>query len=64
MIYSFKCLSCEARFDAAHRIYEPHPESCPICGSKNIKRLYTANAIIYNGSGFTKKAERKAGEEE
>jgi putative FmdB family regulatory protein len=54
MIYKFRCLKCKNVFEVRHGMKDPHPNTCPICGHKNIKRVYESVGIIFNGPHFTK----------
>jgi len=64
MTYDFKCLVCRSNFSLELSMKEYSSKSgyskleCPICGSKNIHRLYFSIPIIYKDSDFTKHVER------
>ena len=50
-IYEFECLECGDRFELRQSIDQLPPATCP-AGHKPVRRLLSAPAIIFKGSGF------------
>lgn len=60
--YEYQCKGCGHRFDAVHRISDPAPANCPMCGEGPIQKIFTSVGIIFKGSGFHVNDYRKSGE--
>lgn len=50
--YNYQCKSCDYTFEVFHSIFSTEQYACPECGTQNAKKLLSASAIIYKGSGF------------
>ena len=59
--YDYRCAACGHRFEVAHGVNAPGPESCPVCGSTSVRKTITAPAVHYKGSGWAKKERRSGG---
>ena len=53
--YDYDCANCGTRFEVIHGVHADPPTTCPVCGSKKIKKAISAPAIHYKGSGWAKK---------
>ena len=52
-VIEFFCNDCEKVFEISRTEYDWNLYfACPNCFSGNVKRVYTAPAVIYKGSGF------------
>lgn len=58
MKYGFKCEDCTHRFEkdviamSSFQVRQKYRVTCPRCKSKNCKKLISASAVIFKGSGF------------
>jgi putative FmdB family regulatory protein len=50
-LYEYKCPNGHL-FEVIHRMQEPGPESCEICGAAPVVRVLHPVAVHYKGSGF------------
>ena len=50
-IYEYKCPNGHA-FERFHRISDPSPESCDVCGEGPLQRVLYPVAVHFKGSGF------------
>lgn len=59
--YSFQCLSCENLFETVKSVHEDFPDdlSCSDCGSVELKRVYSPNAVQFKSKGFYSYDNRK-----
>jgi putative FmdB family regulatory protein len=60
-IYDYRCDHCGHSFSAVQSFSEQPLEKCPHCG-KRPRRLFTAPAIVFKGSGWYKTDSRRASE--
>ena len=51
-LYEYQCDACGHRFELIRRFSDAPIESCPHCQSGPVKRLQSAPAIQFKGSGF------------
>ncbi len=58
-IYDYRCDECGHRFSAVRSYSEGPVEKCPNCG-KRPRRLITAPAVVFKGSGWYKTDSRGA----
>jgi putative FmdB family regulatory protein len=59
-IYDHLCDHCGHAFSVVQKFSDPPVETCPSCG-KRPRRLVTAPAIVFKGSGWYKTDSRSAG---
>ena len=52
--YDYVCANGH-RFEVLHGVNDAGPTSCPICGSHDIRKAFTAPTIHFKGSGWAKK---------
>ena len=52
-IYEYQCLQCAERSEIIQNISDPPSTHCPKCGGE-LKKLLSAPAIQFKGSGFYK----------
>lgn len=52
-LYEYKCEKCHERTEILQRVSEPPYTHCPKCGG-SMKKLMSAPAIQFKGSGFYK----------
>ena len=52
-LYEYKCDQCGERSEILQSISDPPYEHCPKCGG-TVKKLFSAPAIQFKGSGFYK----------
>ena len=50
-LYEYKCEACAHRFERIQKFSDPPIETCPQC-SGQVKKLLSAPAIQFKGSGF------------
>src|SRR5687768_590963 len=50
-LYEYKCEACAHRFEHIQKFSDPPIETCPQCGGQ-VKKLLSAPAIQFKGSGF------------
>ena len=50
-LYEYKCQKCGENVEAIQRIADPPYTICPQCGGE-LKKLFSAPAIQFKGSGF------------
>src|SRR5690349_6487174 len=51
-LYEYECEACGRRFELIRKFSDPPLESCPNCQSGPVRRLQSAPAIQFKGSGF------------
>ena len=49
--YSYKCISCDHRFEARQRFSDDPLTECPVCGSM-VRKVITPVGVVFKGSGF------------
>ena len=52
-LYEYECINCKERVEIIQKISDPTEAQCPKCGG-TMKRLLSAPAIQFKGSGFYK----------
>ena len=52
-LYEYQCTKCGERVEVIQRISDPPASHCPKCGGE-MKKLFSAPAIQFKGSGFYK----------
>ncbi len=52
-LYEYECQKCGERVEVIQKISDPPYEHCPKCGGE-MKKLFSAPAIQFKGSGFYK----------
>jgi putative FmdB family regulatory protein len=50
-LYEYQCDTCGRRFERIQKFSDPPVETCPTC-SGPVKKLFSAPAIQFKGSGF------------
>jgi putative FmdB family regulatory protein len=50
-IYEYRCPKGH-EFDVLHRMDDPAPEKCEICGASPLERVFRPVPIFFKGSGF------------
>ena len=50
-LYEYRCESCAHQFERIQKFSDPPVETCPQC-SGHVKKLLSAPAIQFKGSGF------------
>ena len=53
-LYEYQCASCNQRTEVIQRHSDPPPPACEKCGHGEMKKLLSAPAIQFKGSGFYK----------
>ena len=66
-VYEYECESCQKRFEKIRKFSDPPLETCDLCGSGPIRKLFSSPAIQFKGSGFyitdyAKKSSTEAGQ--
>ena len=59
-LYDYECAACGRRFEVLHGVHAEGPTSCPLCGKGPVRKVITAAAVHYRGSGWAKKERRTA----
>ena len=52
-LYEYQCTNCSERVEIIQRVSDPPHGQCPKCGAE-MKKLFSAPAIQFKGSGFYK----------
>ena len=52
-IYEYECVQCRERVEVIQKLSDPPYSHCPKCGG-DMKKLLSAPAIQFKGSGFYK----------
>ena len=58
-LYYYQCLSCGHIVEVMHGVNDPWPQRCERCGGE-MRKLISAAAIVFKGSGLAKKDARSA----
>ena len=53
-LYEYQCVKCNQRIEVIQRHSDPPPAECEKCGAGEMKKLHSAPAIQFKGSGFYK----------
>ena len=59
-LYDYECAACGRRFEVFHGVHAEGPAECPLCGKGPVRKVITAAAVHYRGSGWAKKERRSA----
>lgn len=59
-LYEYKCQKCGENVESIQRVSDPPYTICPHCGGE-LKKLFSAPAIQFKGSGFYKTDYPKTG---
>ncbi|MFW7381032.1 MAG: FmdB family zinc ribbon protein [Oligoflexus sp.] len=51
-LYEYKCEKCETVSEFHMKMSDPHPESCPDCGAKSLRKLISQTAFQLKGDGW------------
>ncbi len=51
-LYEYECESCRKRFEKIRKFSDPPLETCDLCGTGPIRKLFSSPAIKFKGSGF------------
>ena len=51
-LYEYQCTECEATLEAIQAFSAPPLEECPECGRPSLKKLLSAPAFQFKGSGW------------
>jgi putative FmdB family regulatory protein len=51
-LYEYECDGCGGRFELIRKFSDPSVELCELCGKGPVRRLQSAPAIQFKGSGF------------
>jgi putative FmdB family regulatory protein len=51
-LYEYECPACEQRFELMRSHQDPPVRTCPSCKSRRIKKLVSAPAFQFKGSGW------------
>ena len=49
--YEYRCDECDKTFEVFQNMSDDPLNKCPVCASP-VRRLFSANSIIFKGSGF------------
>jgi len=61
-LYEYQCTECEATLEAIQAFSAPPLEDCPECGRPSLKKLLSAPAFQFKGSGWYATDSRSASE--
>jgi putative FmdB family regulatory protein len=59
-LYDYQCAACGRRFEVFHGVHAEGPSACPLCGEGPVRKVITAAAVHYRGSGWAKKERHSA----
>jgi len=51
-LYEYECRKCHHRFEEIQQFSDPPIKKCPKCGSRRVKKLPSAPAVQFKGSGW------------
>jgi putative FmdB family regulatory protein len=51
-LYEYECEACGGRFERIHRFSDPPQEICAICGQGPVRKLISAPAVHFKGTGW------------
>ncbi len=51
-LYEYQCTECQASLEAIQAFSAPPLETCPECGRSSLKKLLSAPAFQFKGSGW------------
>ena len=51
-LYEYRCTECDATLEAIRAFAAPPLEECPECGRSSLKKLLSAPAFQFKGSGW------------
>ncbi len=51
-LYEYRCAECETTLEAIQAFASPPLEECPECGRSSLKKLLSAPAFQFKGSGW------------
>jgi putative FmdB family regulatory protein len=51
-LYEYLCESCQRRFERIRKFSDPPIDVCPVCGNGPVKKLLSAPAIQFKGTGW------------
>lgn len=51
-VYTYRCESCETQFEQTQKFSDVPLTTCPECGKKSLRKVYTPVGIVFKGSGF------------
>jgi putative FmdB family regulatory protein len=68
-LYEYLCESCRHRFERIQKFSDPPADTCPSCGGGPVRKLLSAPAIQFKGTGwyvtdYTKRSGTDAGKRE
>ncbi len=55
MIYEYRCISCNHRWEAEQKLEDKPLTHCPACKAKAAKKLISRTTFMLKGSGWTPK---------
>ena len=53
--YEYACGACKKQFEVLQKMSDAPKQKCPKCGQKKLKRLISAAALHFKGTGWTTK---------
>lgn len=53
-IYEYACVAHGHRFEVFQKMSDDPPDTCPVCGEHEIKKMVTAAAFVLKGGGWYK----------
>jgi putative FmdB family regulatory protein len=59
-VYDYACTTCGHTVEVTHAVHAHGPSTCEICGGP-MRKLLSAPAIVFKGSGWAKKDAQAAG---
>ena len=51
-IYEYECASCGKQSEISHKMSDPAPDNCPVCGKGPLSKLMSAAAFHLKGGGW------------
>jgi putative FmdB family regulatory protein len=54
-LYDYVCVNCGERIEVLHGVHDSGPDRCQHCGQGPMRKLLTAPAIHFKGTGWAKK---------
>lgn len=56
VIYEYLCLDCGSKYEkeGTYKELSEYVPKCPVCSSKNVRKIYYPVGIVFKGNGFYK----------
>ena len=59
--YEYRCANCEEHLEVVQSFSDDPLTTCPNCGKKTLRKVFSPVGIVFKGSGFYKTDSRRGG---